>query len=84
MVRDGTVVFETTGTGEGEIARTPRGNAGFGYDPIFYYPPYGRTLGEVTDAEKRRVAHRGEAFRRLAMWLERGTQNPEPRTEPGT
>jgi len=72
VVKNGAIVFETTGTVEGEIADSPRGTRGFGYDPIFYYPPYGRTLGEVSDDEKRRVAHRGEAFRRLASWLERG------------
>ena len=72
VVKNGAIVFETTGTVEGEIADTPKGTGGFGYDPIFYYPPYGRTLGEVSDDEKRRVAHRGEAFRRLGTWLERG------------
>ena len=72
VVRNGTIAFETAGTVEGEIAATPKGTRGFGYDPIFYYPPYGRTLAEVTDDEKRRVAHRGEAFRRLAIWLEKG------------
>jgi XTP/dITP diphosphohydrolase len=72
VVRDGTIMFETSGTIEGEIADGPRGDGGFGYDPIFYYPLYGRTLGEVTDDEKRRVGHRGEAFRRLAIWLEKG------------
>jgi XTP/dITP diphosphohydrolase len=72
VVNSGSIVFETAGTVEGEIADTPKGTRGFGYDPIFYYPPYGRTLGEVTDDEKRRVAHRGEAFRRLALWLEKG------------
>jgi XTP/dITP diphosphohydrolase len=72
VVRSGEIVFETTGTVEGEVAERPKGAGGFGYDPIFYYPPYGRTLGEVTDDEKRRVAHRGEAFRRLAIWLEKG------------
>jgi XTP/dITP diphosphohydrolase len=72
VVKNGAIVFETTGTVEGEVAGSPKGTGGFGYDPIFYYPPYGRTLGEVSDDEKRRVAHRGEAFRRLAIWLERG------------
>ena len=73
VVCSGEIVFETTGTIEGEVAEGPKGTGGFGYDPIFYYPPYGRTLGEVTDDEKRRVAHRGEAFRRLAIWLEHRT-----------
>jgi len=67
-----TVVYETTGVVEGEIAPAPRGERGFGYDPIFYYPPYGRTLAEATGEEKARVAHRGRAFRQLADWLSRG------------
>ena len=71
VVHNGHLIFETTGTVEGEVADHARGTGGFGYDPIFYYPPYGKTLGEVTDDEKRRVAHRGEAFRRFAIWLEK-------------
>ena len=67
------IVFETTGTVEGEISDTPRGNRGFGYDPIFYYPRYRRTLAEVIDEEKLRVAHRGKAFRALADWLRERT-----------
>ena len=63
-------MYETTGTVEGNIADTPHGVGGFGYDPVFYYPPYGRTLGDVTEEAKLRVAHRGEAFRRWAVWLE--------------
>ena len=73
------ILFETVGRIEGAIADAPRGSRGFGYDPIFYYPPYGRTLGEVSDDEKRRVAHRGEAFRRLAVWLEQGRSDREKR-----
>jgi XTP/dITP diphosphohydrolase len=69
LVRDGELLFEATGTIEGEISDMPRGSGGFGYDPIFYYPPYGHTLAEVTDAEKLRVAHRGHAFRKLGDWL---------------
>jgi XTP/dITP diphosphohydrolase len=71
---NGEVVFETTGVVEGEIAPGPRGEAGFGYDPIFFYPPYGRTLAEVSSEEKRRVAHRGQAFRALAAWLARSPE----------
>jgi XTP/dITP diphosphohydrolase len=69
VVRDGIVIYETQGAVEGEITRPPRGSAGFGYDPIFYYPPYGCTLAEVTQARKLSVAHRGQAFRALASWL---------------
>jgi XTP/dITP diphosphohydrolase len=65
----GRIVFESRGTVEGEIAREAKGAAGFGYDPIFYYPPYGSTLAEVTEDAKLAVAHRGQAFRALASWL---------------
>ena len=69
LARGTQVVFEACGTVEGEIAPEPRGTRGFGYDPIFYYPPYGRTLGEVDDQEKIAVSHRGEAFRELVAHL---------------
>jgi XTP/dITP diphosphohydrolase len=62
-------VFAVEATVEGEIAPEPRGSHGFGYDPIFFYPPYGRTLGEVSDDEKLAVAHRGKAFRKFRAFL---------------
>lgn len=70
-VRASRVLFTASGTIEGEIAPAPRGTAGFGYDPIFLYPPYGKTMGEVSGQRKLAVAHRGEAFRPFRMWLER-------------
>lgn len=70
-VADGdAIVYETTGVVEGEIAQAPSGSGGFGYDPIFRYPPYGATLAEVSAERKLAVAHRGQAFRALAAWLE--------------
>jgi len=65
----GKITYETTGVVEGTIADAPRGRGGFGYDPIFFYPPYGQTLAEVTEPEKIAVAHRGIAFRRFAEWI---------------
>lgn len=56
------ILFETTGVVSGQLAREPAGSEGFGYDPIFFYPPYGKTLGEVSTAEKSAVSHRGKAF----------------------
>jgi len=56
------------GVVEGMIAEAPRGSGGFGYDPVFFYPPLGRTFAELSDEEKARVSHRGralEAARRL-------------------
>jgi XTP/dITP diphosphohydrolase len=70
VARGAEILYETTATVEGLIADRPLGSGGFGYDPILYYPEYGRTLAEVTQAEKLRVAHRGTAFRRLKVWLE--------------
>ena len=61
--------FACEATVEGEIAPEPVGDFGFGYDPIFHYPAYGTTLGNVADERKLAVAHRGKAFRTLAAWL---------------
>jgi XTP/dITP diphosphohydrolase len=65
----GRILFEATGVVEGQIAPEPRGSHGFGYDPIFFYPPYGCTLGEVEGEKKAAVSHRGQAFRQLRDWL---------------
>jgi len=50
---------------EGLIAEKPLGENGFGYDPIFYYPPLKKTFAQLTRAEKSRVSHRGKALREL-------------------
>jgi XTP/dITP diphosphohydrolase len=63
------VLFETTAKVEGVLARSPAGSNGFGYDPIFWYPPYGRTFGEVSDDEKTAVSHRGQAMRVFRDYL---------------
>ena len=69
LARGGEVLFETRGTVEGRIAPEPRGDGGFGYDPIFFYPPYGQTLAEAGD-RKAAVSHRGVAFRALQTYLQ--------------
>jgi XTP/dITP diphosphohydrolase len=66
----GDIVFETEGVVEGQLAARPAGGAGFGYDPVFYFPPYGKTFGEVSFAEKLAVSHRGRAMRALRTHLE--------------
>jgi XTP/dITP diphosphohydrolase len=63
------VVFQATESVRGSIAEAPRGPNGFGYDPIFFFPPYGKTFGEVDPDEKDRVSHRGKAFARLKRFL---------------
>jgi XTP/dITP diphosphohydrolase len=57
------------GTCEGVILETPRGDGGFGYDPLFYVPEIGKTLAEMTLAEKNAISHRGAALRALANAL---------------
>ncbi len=54
---------------EGEILRAPRGVGGFGYDPLFYYPPFGRSFGEVDGPKKFDVSHRGKALRELMQYF---------------
>jgi XTP/dITP diphosphohydrolase len=69
LARGERVVFEARGVVEGRIAPEPKGEGGFGYDPIFFYPPYDRTLAEVPQAQKSVVSHRGAAFRKLRQFL---------------
>ncbi len=69
LARGDQMLFEATGTVEGEIAPEPRGTHGFGYDPIFFYPPYGCTLAEVDGDRKAAVSHRGKAFVQLRRWI---------------
>jgi XTP/dITP diphosphohydrolase len=62
------ILFETRASVEGHIAAAPKGDGGFGYDPIFFYPPFGCTLAEAGD-RKSAVSHRGQAFRALRLFL---------------
>jgi XTP/dITP diphosphohydrolase len=57
------------GEARGTLLKELRGQGGFGYDPIFYYAPLGKTFAQLTDKEKAEVSHRGIAFRQLATWL---------------
>jgi XTP/dITP diphosphohydrolase len=54
----------------GRIRTAPSGSHGFGFDPVFEYPPLGKTFAELTRAEKSAVSHRGQAFRQLRAFLE--------------
>lgn len=65
----GRIVFRSTGTVEGEIARAPRGSGGFGYDPVFLVPGYGKTMAELSLAEKERISHRGKALDPVRRFL---------------
>ena len=61
---DGTTI-QARGEIHGELTREPRGQNGFGYDPIFYYPPLGMTTAELPSEVKNQVSHRGNALRIL-------------------
>ena len=56
-------VIQARGEIHGELTREPRGENGFGYDPIFYYPPLGKTTAELTAEEKNEVSHRANALK---------------------
>jgi XTP/dITP diphosphohydrolase len=64
-----TVVYEAEGIVDGELAAEARGTNGFGYDPIFFYPPFGCTLAELDPERKASVSHRGQAFAQLRTFL---------------
>jgi XTP/dITP diphosphohydrolase len=71
LSRRETIVIEVLGTVEGLITMEKHGAGGFGYDPIFYYPPLVKTFAEMTPAEKNGVSHRGRALRQLRLFLQR-------------
>jgi XTP/dITP diphosphohydrolase len=62
---------------EGMIAEKPAGDGGFGYDPVFYYPPFNKTFGQLSRKEKSRISHRGKAlgelkdeFDKVLIWVQ--------------
>jgi len=69
LVNRGELIRTFRATVEGELLEEPRGRNGFGYDPLFYYPPYARAFGEVSDDEKMAVSHRGKALSALFRYL---------------
>jgi XTP/dITP diphosphohydrolase len=60
----------------GFIAREKKGRSGFGYDPVFFYPPLQKTFAELSPEEKNAVSHRGRALKRLRSYLESHTARP--------
>ena len=69
MVTPDGQVIQARGEAHGELLREPVGTGGFGYDPIFYYPPLGRGFAELTAEEKNQVSHRGQALIRFNQKL---------------
>ena len=70
LVKDGDP-FLVEGTCEGRIARAPRGSGGFGYDPLFIVDGIEKTMAELSEEEKSRISHRGRAFDKLRLVLEK-------------
>ncbi|HZW97161.1 MAG TPA: RdgB/HAM1 family non-canonical purine NTP pyrophosphatase [Candidatus Eremiobacteraceae bacterium] len=76
VARDGKTLATFRGAAEGLILDAARGTNGFGYDPLFYFPPIGKTFAELSAEEKSQYSHRGAAFRQFLQWLlERCDQN---------
>jgi XTP/dITP diphosphohydrolase len=69
-VRAGGAVAVVSGKVDGKILDSPRGSDGFGYDPVFFFPPLGKSFAELSAEEKGLHSHRGKAFRRLLQVLD--------------
>ena len=67
------------GACEGQVAFAPVGENGFGYDPVFYVPRFGRTMAQLDPAEKDAISHRGQAARRMAALLRERAPEGAPR-----
>jgi XTP/dITP diphosphohydrolase len=70
VARDGQTLATFRGVARGVILHVPRGSGGFGYDPLFLFPPLGKTFAELTPDEKSAVSHRGQAFRKFLQWAQ--------------
>jgi XTP/dITP diphosphohydrolase len=68
VARDGQTLHTFRGAAEGIILDAPRGQHGFGYDPLFYFPQIGKTFAELSAEEKAQYSHRGAAFRAFLSW----------------
>jgi XTP/dITP diphosphohydrolase len=67
--RDGSTLAVFRGHAEGILLDVPRGANGFGYDPLFYFPPIQKTFAQLTAEEKAQYSHRGNAFREFLAWI---------------
>jgi XTP/dITP diphosphohydrolase len=73
--RDGRTLQTFCGTAKGIMMDAPRGENGFGYDPLFYFPQIGKTFAELSAVEKAQYSHRGAAFRAFLSWYQRVLKN---------
>jgi len=72
LAKNGKIIREFQGIADGYILRNKRGTFGFGYDPIFFYPPLNKSFAEMDPAEKNTISHRGQALRALLSYLASG------------
>jgi len=70
VARNGHTLATFHGKAEGVILHAPRGNNGFGYDPLFFFPQIEKTFAELTAEEKAKYSHRGAAFRQFLEWAD--------------
>jgi XTP/dITP diphosphohydrolase len=71
VARKGNALAVISNRVDGFILEEPRGSGGFGYDPVFYFPPLNKSFAELSSTEKNLYSHRGKAFRRLLEVLPR-------------
>lgn len=69
LSKNGDFIRSFEGMVEGIILEKPKGSYGFGYDPVFFYPPFKKTFAEMTTAEKNKISHRSQAFLKLRQYL---------------
>lgn len=70
VAREGREVASFRGEAHGVLLHAPRGNNGFGYDPLFWFAPLSKTFAELTPEEKAAVSHRGNAIRQFLAWCQ--------------
>ena len=69
LSKAGQVIATFSGEAAGILLQERRGSGGFGYDPVFYYPPLKKTFAQLSTAEKNQISHRARAFRQLQEFL---------------
>lgn len=78
LSRGGVALAQFVGTVEGRILSGKRGGGGFGYDPLFFYPPLGSTFAELPLEEKNRISHRARALEQVREFIRRGGLEESP------
>jgi len=71
LVQNGKIIKTFSGKVYGYILKQPKGSNGFGYDPIFYYKPIGKTFAQISSEEKNKFSHRGRAIRKLINFIKK-------------